>query len=614
MLQQKITQFLIYSKKHILVISLILGTTLFFGMGVTFAVIATQSSLNFSYVREGHSVDQPFSLRLGSSVASIDAIAITPKVQGEWLRQTDIFGIIGVEFSPKQTFQPGTEYTIQLSGITRHATGTTSDEKITFTTEEAPGVLSFSVPIKKTTIAADFQPRAVLKLDDSGLRDVTIETEPEVKFERKQTDDGYMWMPKATLPQGQELIIKLKNGSQVLLERNVVVAAQPELITSIQKEGVTPETSLDLVFSEAIDIQKSPKSVIQFSIPGKGIWKNATTYNFIPEKLEPGSTYTYSIAKDMRTKAGGILENNLEATFATRGAVAVTSITPSGQELQQAQQTVQVTFDQPVEKKLAEQQLTVSSGTIQAISWEGNTLKATVAQLGYQTTVTVSVRPGIKPADFGLESAAPYTHSFTTETRAVRLNIPYYRQEFAQSCEAASLRMALAYRGVQDSDWNILQRFGYNPRSRDKEQNTWDDPTQQFVGDVRGDQGKGTGWGVYAGPVARAAGSYGRGTTISYGADASFVARQIHAGNPVIVWGIWGAAARIESWQTSTGQIISGPIPMHVRLIVGVKGEPSNPVGFYVNDPISGQLYWTRQQFVANTSAAGPAAQLLAVH
>jgi len=53
---------------------------------------------------------------------------------------------------------------------------------------------------------------------------------------------------------------------------------------------------------------------------------------------------------------------------------------------------------------------------------------------------------------------------------------------------------------------------------------------------------------------------------------------------------------------------------MHVRLIVGVRGEPHDPLGFYVNDPISGQFYWTREQFVVMTAGAGPAAQLLAVH
>ena len=59
---------------------------------------------------------------------------------------------------------------------------------------------------------------------------------------------------------------------------------------------------------------------------------------------------------------------------------------------------------------------------------------------------------------------------------------------------------------------------------------------------------------------------------------------------------------------------MSGPIPMHVRLIVGFRGEPHDPLGFYVNDPISGQFYWTREQFVVMTAGAGPAAQLLAVH
>lgn len=134
------------------------------------------------------------------------------------------------------------------------------------------------------------------------------------------------------------------------------------------------------------------------------------------------------------------------------------------------------------------------------------------------------------------------------------------------------------------------------------------------MGDVNGNQGAGTGWGVYAGPVARAAGQYGRRTSVAYGANANFVAQQIHNGNPVIVWGVWRIGAKIDSWRTPSGRMVSGPIPMHVRLIVGVRGEPHDPLGFYVNDPIAGRLYWTRAQFVAMTAGAGPAAQLLAVH
>lgn len=174
--------------------------------------------------------------------------------------------------------------------------------------------------------------------------------------------------------------------------------------------------------------------------------------------------------------------------------------------------------------------------------------------------------------------------------------------------------MALAFKGISTSDWSVLQKFGYQPRHRDKAKNIWDDPQQQFVGDVNGSQTTGTGWGVYAEPVAKAIRSYGRSATTHYSPGTSFIASQLHQGRPVIAWGVFGSGAHIDSWKTPEGKKISGPIPMHVRLIVGVKGEPGSPLGFYIHDPISGPTYWTAGQLAGNMAAAGPANQAVVIY
>ena len=389
-------------------------------------------------------------------------------------------------------------------------------------------------------------------------------------------------------------------------------APLPAIGSPIKEHSVTPSDELKLTFQEAIDAKDRPHIAVDTA--GNGSWRSDTEYVFKADKLEPGKTYTYTIPKGLRTARGGVLVEEVKKTFTTNGHVRGVGASPWRTTVDQAAQDVRITFDQAVDHKSAQDRLRVSSGTVQSISWRGNTMIARVVNMGFQRQVQVWVEPGVQPV-FGLPSVERIVTSFTTNSRVVKLNnVPFYRQVYAQSCEAASLRMALAYRGVHDSDWNILQRFGYHPRPRDKATNEWDDPNAQFVGDVNGNQGTGTGWGVYAGPVARAAGQYGRGTSLAYGANANFVAQQIHNGNPVIAWGVWRTGAKIDSWRTPSGRTVSGPIPMHVRLIVGVRGEPHDPLGFYINDPISGQLYWTRAQFVAMTAGAGPAAQLLAVH
>jgi uncharacterized protein YvpB len=602
-------------RKHIVAIVLVFGFTVTIGAGVAFAATVTQSPLDPSYTRVGHAVDKPFVVRLGSSVASIGAISITPEIKGTWMYHSDMFGVIGAEFSPEQSFQPGTKYTVKLSGMKRQITGATPDTTMTFTTEEAPGVLAFSVPLEAGTVAADTQFKVTLNREGGSMKDMVLETQPATELSRKQSGDGNTWTPVALLPQGQKLTTILKDDKgHVLLERTMTVAAAPELVIGVKEVDVTPDSTLDLVFKEDIDTAKSPKDMIVFDASGKGSWIDATTYRFVPEGLEPGQTYHYAIAKGVRTKAGGVLEEAITKSFSTRGRVAVMSFSPNGREVPQTRQVVQVTFNQPVDKQSAEQRFSVSAGQVQAVAWEGNTLKATVVNLGFQTTVTVSVAAGVKPARFGLESVSAQSHSFTTEVGTVRLAVPYYKQAYAQSCEAASVRMALAYRGIGSSDWDILQKFEYNPTHKNQEANTWDDPQKQFVGDVNGNQGKGTGWGVYAEPVAAAVRSYGRQASTHYGVSAQFLAQQLYDDRPVVLWGIWGTSAQIQTWTTPGGYTASGPFPMHVRLVVGVKGSIEQPLGFYVHDPITGSAYWSTAQLMANTQKAGPANQAVVVY
>ena len=64
-----------------------------------------------------------------------------------------------------------------------------------------------------------------------------------------------------------------------------------------------------------------------------------------------------------------------------------------------------------------------------------------------------------------------------------KLDVPYYQQQYANSCEAASLRMALAYYGINISDdLEIVKKFGYDPRDKDTINNEWDNPQEMFVG------------------------------------------------------------------------------------------------------------------------------------
>jgi uncharacterized protein YvpB len=195
--------------------------------------------------------------------------------------------------------------------------------------------------------------------------------------------------------------------------------------------------------------------------------------------------------------------------------------------------------------------------------------------------------------------------SYVTENEIIKLNVPVYKQAFGRSCELASLRMLLAFRGIATTDWDILQRIGYNPRPRDTATNSWDDPNKTFVGRVD-TYSWSQGYGVHAGPVATAAKSYGRNATAQFNVSAAFIASNIHAGNPVEFWGHLSAAEH-DSWNSPSG-VVNTTNSMHARVVYGVVGRADAPVGFYVIDPwTASKSYWSTAELMANMNAAPPA-------
>ncbi len=187
----------------------------------------------------------------------------------------------------------------------------------------------------------------------------------------------------------------------------------------------------------------------------------------------------------------------------------------------------------------------------------------------------------------------------------IKLKVPAYKQQYVNSCEASTLRMALAFKGINlTNDVQLLGRFGYNPTYKDWINNIWDDPQKQFVGyvDVAGKPNGG--YGVYGMPVVNAIKSYGRDVeyATSTAITPSFLAKSIDNGNPVIVWGYSSYTEIPYTWKTKEGVDVKAFRGEHVRLIIGFKGGIENPQGFYLNDSQKGKYaeYWTTQKLMEN--------------
>lgn len=211
----------------------------------------------------------------------------------------------------------------------------------------------------------------------------------------------------------------------------------------------------------------------------------------------------------------------------------------------------------------------------------------------------------IAPASFSNMSAV-VAGAFPAidSAKSLKLDVPYYRQEHANSCEAASLRMALAYRGVMTDDFGVLEKIGYAPRVKDLEGNQWDDPQKQFVGfaDVQGLQ---FGYGTYGQPISNAAQAFGREAEYRTVITPQFLAKAISEGNPVVIWGFTSITGPAYFWNLPEGGTVKAFKGEHARLVVGMRGSAREPLGFYVHDPINGKKfqYWDARELVQHMYA-----------
>lgn len=185
----------------------------------------------------------------------------------------------------------------------------------------------------------------------------------------------------------------------------------------------------------------------------------------------------------------------------------------------------------------------------------------------------------------------------------IKLKAPAYKQQYANSCEAATLRMALAFKKINlTNDVHLLAKFGYNPTYKDWTNNIWDDPQKQFVGYVDVSGKPNGGYGVYGLPVVRAIKSYGLDAeyATSTAITPSFLAKAIDNKNPVIVWGYTSFTEPPYTWKTKEGVEVKAFKGEHVRLVVGYKGTLEKPIGFYLHDSFSGKSfeYWSTEKLM----------------
>jgi uncharacterized protein YvpB len=180
---------------------------------------------------------------------------------------------------------------------------------------------------------------------------------------------------------------------------------------------------------------------------------------------------------------------------------------------------------------------------------------------------------------------------------AIKLVVPFHRQEHALSCEVASLLMALKYRGVVVTESELIKDLPVSDSGARRANNIWGDPNLGFVGNINGRMPN-TGYGVYEQPIYDLALKY-RSAKIMDNEELSGLIAELVNGNPLVVWGVTGKGKDI-SWTTPNGKAISAKMDEHARLLIGYTGESNNPKLIILLDPVYGEIRMKASDFLTN--------------
>lgn len=573
---------------------IILALTIYLLIIYTAKSFTNNTTVNYS--KFNHSINEPLVINFQANIKNIDLkdIIIEPYVEGKWkFQKGSLVEKDKLFFIPKYNFSLNTIYKVKNITVYNWFRKEVSVNDIAFTTEPIEGIkLDGLFKLEENqTVAYDYKFYIATKYQ----RNIELETIPEIQFNKinDNVNNVITWEAKnGILPQGSNIQIELFENEKSIYKKQLRIAPEPTINLS-KNFDITTEDTLLIQFNEPMETQSD--NFIEIDTPIVGKWLNDKEYSFNLPEIKPAQTYNYIIKSGLKTKNGGILTNDITGNIVSLGEVKVSELSPQGYGLKQDRQTIVIKFNQPVDRLSVEQRFSVSAGEIKRKYWIDNSFYVDIENIGYQKNVKYTLQKGVMNTAFGLPSKDYFSSSFTTEARITKYNVPLFKQQKSATCTAAALRMVLAYRGINTSEDEIVTRMGYNPRQIDLSTSppTWDDPSQMFVGYVDGKDDN-TAAGPDADPLALVAKSYGRNSYVANGVDANWIASKLSQGSLVIAFGTTKGRADYRTWQTPTGQIRKMNKSSHVRAVIGYQGEPYEPLGFWLNDPLLGSTqYWS---------------------
>ncbi len=543
--------------------------------------------------------------------------SISPDIPGRWVFENSLYTTHlyrKLVFYPTYSLRSDTEYTVKLNGIRNLVKLSKPYEyEFRFKTQRSPGIPVAAPFNEGGDVDVDSEINVVLDSPNNNLSEFSFNFDPVVDFDANLDSEKrvYTLKPKTSLKQGtnyhiriqkSDLIINLEDGS--IFERGQETEVYNRDFKTVEAPGIKSFKPLDesvsknseiiVEFSKEMDkASVEDNFLIEPKTLGAKSWEGNNIFKFKPLSLAFNTEYKVTFKKDTKAIDGSFFETDLIKTFKTIGPAKVTnSIPEDGWKGVNLKSAVKVTFDQEVDHDSAQSKFSITPEIKGSFSWDGNTMSFSPESTFLATTsYDVIIAKGIKSIN-GQDSTEEYKLQFSTQEGTTKLAVPAYLQKYTLSCEIASLRMALNFKGQNLSEDDIIPKVGQDKTPHNG--GIWGNPNTAFVGNIAGTQMK-DGYGVHWGPIAKAARNY-RDAEAFEGWGISRLTEEISKGNPIVIW-VYSHYGTPTYWNTPDGTRIYAVRDEHAVTAVGFVGSPENPSQIIINDPLHGQVYWSRSSF-----------------
>ena len=547
---------------------------------------------------------------------------ITPEVQGVWkyeigLHKTHLYRKL--VFYPNVTFLPDTEYLVEFGNVKNVSKLSKSKNySFKFKTEPLPKIISSEPDNEQKEISIDSSININLDKPNKSLARFNFILEPKIPFDVKLSPDKsiYTVIPKEKFKQGTTYTLKVTKfpisynikgkivyqGNEIPESKTSFTTKLPPQITSFSPTGdhAFINSKIKIAFSKPM-LKNSNALTVTPSAEGKITWLDDFNLEYTPRKLNYDTNYAIRVSKELISRDGSFFENDTTLEFKTIGPVRLLSaISDSNNNSVGVNNSLRFNFDQEVDSTSAQSHFSITPQTEGSFSWDSNTLIFMPnSHLQHDTQYTVTFSPGIKGTN-GPASNQTFTENFTTESFILKLAVPLYLQKYALSCEVASLRMILAFRGINTDEDSLLSEVGFD--NTPHVANTWGNPNVAFVGNPKGRQML-SGYGVHWNPIEKVAKKYRNAQAFS-GWALEKITSELLNGNPIQIW-YYAGGGKPVNWLTPGGEKVFAVTGEHTAVVKGFIGKAENPSQLILNDSLIGEVYLSQADFIKKWDSFG---------